>query len=214
MSGDLVRYDAARRALANASRVDEVKNIRDKAKAMQIYAQQAKDSTLLDHATEIRLRAEIRAGELLAESKQRGERHDGKGQSRAVLRSRTATVSVPKLSDLGVSKTQSSRWQKLAALSLKDREERIAIAKRKAEAAMDSSVRQANGVRRSNKYGLARGKPISLADRCAMAIRPIVLEAVRKAHPGELVALFEALRDELNDIEKSQQKGDSDGHIA
>lgn len=61
------------------------------------------------------MRAEIRAGELLAQMAERKERHDGKGQARDALRSRGATVSTPKLSDLGVTKTQSSRWQKLAA---------------------------------------------------------------------------------------------------
>jgi hypothetical protein len=60
-------------------------------------------------AAEIRLRAERRAGELLAEMRDRGERVDGHGDQKSGLRRAT-----PILSDLGVEKTQSSRWQAIA----------------------------------------------------------------------------------------------------
>ena len=111
-AGPLVRYDAARRALAEAHRVDEVKSVRDKAVAMQAYARQAKDATLITQATEIRMRAERRAGELLREM----EKNKGAVPGKTGRKGQPVLDTKPKLADLGVSKTQSSRWQKLAAL--------------------------------------------------------------------------------------------------
>jgi hypothetical protein len=62
------------------------------------------------------MRAERRAGELLIEMAKRKERHSGRGHTH-IVGSRAATPRAePKLADLGINKTQSSRWQKLAAL--------------------------------------------------------------------------------------------------
>jgi len=131
MSMQLTRYDAARNALAEANRVDEVKSIRDKAMAMQEYARQAKDGQLIEWATEIRLRAERKAGQLLTEMREKGERpinRPEKGSHKVTL------------SDLGVSAMQSSRWQKLAALDDVSFEARCAHAKHHAVKSVEATA--------------------------------------------------------------------------
>jgi hypothetical protein len=129
VSQTLSRYEAARFALAEARRVDEVKDIRDKAMAMQEYARQAKDTELLQHATEIRLRAERRAGELLAATP---DTPRGRRPKELALESK-ANSRPPTLAELGVTDTQSAKWQKLAALPEEKFEIRVEHAKARVE---------------------------------------------------------------------------------
>lgn len=118
----LVKYDAACRALAEAKAVDEVKDLRDKADAMRIYAMQAKNKALEVDAAEIRIRAERRLGEMLAAQKASGGLNQGARVAGAKAGANDGSSAVvsgdrrPKLSDAGISKDLSSRAQKLAAV--------------------------------------------------------------------------------------------------
>ena len=63
---DLVKYDAACRAVAEAASIDEAKGFRDKSEAMRAYAKQAKNKQLEVQAAEIRIRAERRIASVSA----------------------------------------------------------------------------------------------------------------------------------------------------
>jgi hypothetical protein len=115
----LVRYDAMCRAIDAAYEVDEVKEFRDKAIALETYARQARNIEAERRATTIRIKAERKAGELLAAMKkakggaEKGTKRDGPGGK--VMQSDGPTA----LRDIGISKQQSSDWQKLAAVPQK-----------------------------------------------------------------------------------------------
>jgi hypothetical protein len=73
----LARYDAMCAAIAECAKVDEIKDIRDRAKALEEYNRQAQNHEAERQAAEIRLRAERRAGELLAEMSRAKARSKG-----------------------------------------------------------------------------------------------------------------------------------------
>jgi hypothetical protein len=78
------------------------------------YAQQAMNMDAERKACEIRLRAERRWGEMFdAGPKATGAMGNPGGRGAAIVRSPDVTAQ-PTLAEMGVSKSQASKWQKLA----------------------------------------------------------------------------------------------------
>ena len=108
-------YDQCCAALAECRTTDEARHIRDKAKAIAVYARQAKNRTLEADACEIRLRAERRLGQMLLEHKATvGFANGGDAQR---TRFRPGTESKPTLAEAGIDKKLSMNAQRLAKLS-------------------------------------------------------------------------------------------------
>lgn len=101
----LPRYDDMCRAITECHRVDEAKTFRDKAEALRAYAKQANNRDAEVQFAEIKVRAEIKCGELLREMAARGERSTGGKPSH------DATVT---LETIGLSRDESSRFQRAA----------------------------------------------------------------------------------------------------
>lgn len=112
VSGMLERLGRARAALAEVESVEDALRVADFAESVRYAARQAKAGMEAEnHAAEVRLRAERRAGELLAQT----ERHPAGRPPKN--RSHDATdFRPPRLADLGVSRSASSRYQQVAAV--------------------------------------------------------------------------------------------------
>ncbi len=125
----LVQFDKARQALALARSVDEVKLVRDQAEALRLYVRQQGESLEMQNdVAEIKLRAERRAGELLAEiPRAQGKRTD-----------MTSVQLGPKsfeqvLAENDIAQTTAKRWQTEATVPEEVFEQHVAEVKRNGE---------------------------------------------------------------------------------
>jgi transcriptional regulator with XRE-family HTH domain len=107
----MARYDAMCLAIEAAYEVDEVKEIRDQAIVLEIYARQAHNVEAERRACEIRLRAERKAGKLSAELARSPGGRPGKTSPRMGRVSKAEA-----LHKAGVSPKQAENWEKLAAV--------------------------------------------------------------------------------------------------
>lgn len=118
---ELIRYDAMCRAIDEAYQIDEVKEIRDKAIAVEVYSRQAKNIEAERRACEIRLRAERKVGEL----RRQEEKNKGAATPPPERGNRFPT-NAERRKELGISKKQDERWQKLAQVPQEEFEAALA----------------------------------------------------------------------------------------
>jgi hypothetical protein len=150
---------------------------------------------LLDHATEIKLRAERRAGELLCEMAACG--------ARAVRKNMKSQPATSKLSDLDINKSQSSRWQKLAAIDSDDFEEVVSRARQGASDALDRAQRSKPKPRPEPKpKPKPKPKPnaTDLIATCVAEVKLIVRTAVPKLDSENRLGLFEQIEKTIRAI--------------
>lgn len=140
MSIRLITYEAARVALKQAIEIDDVKDIRDKAQAIEAYARQAKNDDMIRWATEIKLRAERRAGELLTETQR------AKGGNPNLTHTLRAWVGNPTLAEVGITPKQSSSFQAIAAIPEKEFEEAVSTGKETTASLVRKSPKKAKAL--------------------------------------------------------------------
>lgn len=136
---DLVRYDAACRAIADAKAVDEVKDIRDKAVAMAAYARQAKNHELEADAVEIRMRATRRLDQMRQAQKETMGLNEG-GRPKTGFPDNP--VSKPTLASQGIDKNLAHQARMLGAMSDEKFEVKIAEARDAVNRAVRTVVTQ------------------------------------------------------------------------
>jgi len=110
----LIRYEAARAALAECRRVDDVMEIRDGAERLKLYARQAKDRGLLADAAEIHLRAERQLGAMLASAKAAGQISRGQPKKNCSDEEQYSRLT---LDEAGIDRKLSARSQRQASIS-------------------------------------------------------------------------------------------------
>jgi hypothetical protein len=134
------KYNAARMALAVAGSLDEVKEYRNIAEAMRVYAFQARDPLLASDATDLKGRSTRRIGVLMEVQRQAGKLAKGSRVTGGPGRGKRGAANAPRfnevtLAEQGIDKHLAKEARRLAKLSHEQFETELAKRKRIAVAA-------------------------------------------------------------------------------
>jgi hypothetical protein len=190
---ELALLSESLRLLAEATTIDEIKNIRDKAEALRAYAKQHSEGLEIQNAAaEVRIRAERRGGELIKEMIEAGILC---GQGRPKKKGHDVPFF---LSDLGVELHESKRWQRIHSLEEKKFEDFIRSTKELGKELTSASLlRLANG-ERSPPFS----RPYTLDEATEVMRREAVKISWKwpREHRGMMVDLLRSLADELAEL--------------
>lgn len=187
-SPGLQSFETAKAALAACRRVDEAKDIRDKAAGMAAYAKMANDHSLEADAVEIRMRATRRVDELIK------AQASTVGLNSGALRrglGNNPRDDRPTLNSQGIDKNLANEARKLGAMSANEFE--------------DAVKQKRNGVAK-RKLAPASKKPTkkTKATINTTQVRAAVLAMLTTCRRDRdlLVIVFEELRHMLDDLQK------------
>ena len=149
-STTLARISEAMKALSAAKTLDDVLQIRDQAEALRVYVKAATGSLeAANAAAEIKLRAERKAGEMLA-----GMEKNKGGRPAEKTAGTMPEVSAPSLAELGMKEDQSRRWQKEASVDDQKFEDYLASCREgQREVTQAGLLKIANGAHVGNNSG-------------------------------------------------------------
>jgi len=159
----LAQYSAARAALAEAARVEQVMHVRDEVEHLKLYARQIKDRSLMAEALEMQLRCERRLGELLVAAKELGQIAEGRRPKNCSDEEQFPRVV---LADAGIDRKLSSKAQKAASLSQQAFDAMVEQARNKLVSGASIIV---DMVKAEDKKGRRDEKEAALAERIRAA---------------------------------------------
>ena len=185
----LARIETAHRLLAEARTIDEVKNVRDQAAAAAYYAKERGYSQdMIDWASEIKVRAERKAGELLVQMpKNRGAAGNPGGQGVPFHDGSAQT-----LAEIGVTPKQSMQWQQLASVPETQFEQAVAEVKSQGDGLSTTAV--GRQIQSRVNAGLLSSEtpewytPQSILDRVVTALGAIDLDPCSNPDPHNVPA--------------------------
>ena len=134
------------RDLAEATTVRDVKEVRDRAAALQAYAREAGDSELLDHAVEVPSQRRAQGRAIAGRDGRARRAHGRPGGDR-----KSSSAPELDLADLGLTKKQSHVWQRLAEMTDEAFAERLTEARRTAWAAIELTAAERQAEKRERR---------------------------------------------------------------